>query len=53
MLENIRIEDVLFLDIETVPIASSYELLEPALKVLWDKKSKHIKTPEQSPEDVL
>jgi 3'-5' exonuclease len=53
MLDNIRIEDVLFIDIETVPIASSYELMEQAMKVLWDKKSKHIKAPEQSPEDVF
>ena len=25
MLDNIKVEDVLFLDIETVPAASSYE----------------------------
>jgi uncharacterized protein YprB with RNaseH-like and TPR domain len=53
MLDNIRIEDVLFLDIETVPIAPSYELMDQDMKVLWDKKSKHIKTAEQSPEDVF
>jgi 3'-5' exonuclease len=53
MLDNIRIEDVLFLDIETVPIAPAYGLLDQVMKVLWDKKSKHIKTPEQSAEDVF
>jgi 3'-5' exonuclease len=53
MLDNIRIEDVLFIDIETVPVAPSYELLEPAMMALWDKKSKHIKTPEQSAGDVF
>ena len=52
MLDNIRIEDVLFIDIETVPVAPSYEAMEPAGKALWDKKSKQIKTPEQNPEDV-
>ena len=29
MLDNIRVEDILFLDIETVPAAQSYDLLEP------------------------
>jgi 3'-5' exonuclease len=52
MLDNIRIEDVLFIDIETVPVASSYEELDPVMKALWDKKSKHIKTAEQTPDEV-
>jgi len=52
MLDNIRVEDILFLDIETVPLASSYELLDPVMKKLWDKKSKQLKTPEQTSEDV-
>lgn len=52
MLDNIRLEDVLFIDIETVPVAPSYEALDPALKSLWDKKSRQIKTVEQSPQDV-
>jgi 3'-5' exonuclease len=53
MLDNIKLEDVLFIDIETVPIAPSYEDLEPVMKLLWDKKSKHIKTAEQSAGDVF
>jgi 3'-5' exonuclease len=52
MLDNIRVEDILFLDIETVPIAPSYELLDPVMRILWDKKSKQLKTPEQTSEDV-
>jgi uncharacterized protein YprB with RNaseH-like and TPR domain len=52
MLDNIRIEDVLFLDIETVPIAPSLEKLDQPMKVLWDKKSKQFRLPEQSAEDV-
>ena len=52
MLDNIRIEDVLFLDIETVPAVSSFELLEPLMQTLWDKKSKQFRTPDQTAADV-
>jgi uncharacterized protein YprB with RNaseH-like and TPR domain len=48
MLDNIKVEDVLFLDIETVPQASSMTLLDPAMQVLWDKKSKLFRAPDQS-----
>jgi hypothetical protein len=52
MLDNIKVEDILFLDIETVPETSSYELLSPAMQNLWDKKSKQFRTPDQKAEDV-
>lgn len=52
MLENIRVEDVLFLDIETVPVFPSFELLDPLMKSLWEKKSKQFRTPEQTSQDV-
>jgi len=52
MLDNIKVEDVLFLDIETVPAASSYELLDPAMQTLWDKKSKQFRSPDQTAGDV-
>jgi hypothetical protein len=52
MLDNIKVEDILFLDIETVPETSSYELLSPAMRNLWDKKSKQFRTPDQKAEDV-
>ena len=48
MLDNIKAEDVLFLDIETVPATPSYDMLEKAMQLLWDKKSKQFKTPEQT-----
>lgn len=47
MLDNIRVEDVLFLDIETVPGAPSFELLEPVMQALWEKKSKLFRTTDQ------
>jgi 3'-5' exonuclease len=52
MLDNLRIEDVLFLDIETVPAVSSHELLDPVLQTLWNKKSKQFRTPEQTSAEV-
>lgn len=52
MLDTIRIEDIMFLDIETVPQAPSPDKLDPALQVLWDKKSKLFRSPEQSAEEV-
>jgi DNA polymerase elongation subunit (family B) len=52
MLDNIKTEDVLFLDIETVPEASSYELLNPVMQTLWDKKSKQFRSPDQTPNAV-
>ena len=52
MLDNIKAEDVLFLDIETVPAVASYDMLGPAMQMLWDKKSKQFKTPEQTSEEV-
>ena len=50
MLDNIRIEDIMFLDIETVPQAPSLDKLDPALQILWDKKSKLFRSPDQSAE---
>jgi len=42
MLENIPLSKVLFLDIETVPQFSDYQLLEPKFKALWDKKASNL-----------
>jgi 3'-5' exonuclease len=52
MLDNVRVEDVLFLDIETVPVSPSYNNLSPSMQVLWDKKSKQFRTDEQTSADV-
>jgi uncharacterized protein YprB with RNaseH-like and TPR domain len=52
MLENFRVEDILFLDIETVPYAPSMALLAPAMQVLWDKKSKLFRNPDQSADEA-
>jgi uncharacterized protein YprB with RNaseH-like and TPR domain len=52
MLDNVKVEDVLFLDIETVPATPSYNNLTPAMQILWDKKSKQFRNEEQTSADV-
>lgn len=52
MLTNTRVEDVIFLDIETVPESPSFELLNTSMQMLWDKKSKQFRSPEQTAADV-
>jgi len=52
MLENIKIEDVMFLDIETVPQLASFDDLDPAMQNLWEKKSKQFRTSEQTAADA-
>lgn len=42
MLENIAIENILFIDIETVPMMSHYEDLPETFKRLWDKKAEQL-----------
>jgi uncharacterized protein YprB with RNaseH-like and TPR domain len=42
MLENIPIESVLFLDIETVPMKPAYEELPENFRALWDRKAEQL-----------
>ena len=52
MLANTKPEDVLFLDIETVPAVSSYGTLNQSFQALWEKKSKQFRGDDQSAADV-
>lgn len=52
MLENISIEDILFIDIETVPQATAFDKMDLAMQNLWDKKSKLFRTPDQTPAEA-
>ncbi|NMC37239.1 MAG: 3'-5' exonuclease [Bacteroidales bacterium] len=52
MLLNVKPEDVLFIDIETVPSARSYDDLDPSIRYHWEKKSKQFRTEEQLPGEV-
>jgi hypothetical protein len=42
MLENIRLENVLFLDIETVPQWKSFTAMPDNMQALWEKKSHNL-----------
>ena len=48
MLDHINIEDILFLDIETVPLTYSYGDLNEDTRKLWDNKFRHL--PVEMPE---
>lgn len=52
MLNNVNIESILFLDIETVPMYPLYEDMSEKLRKLWDKKSAYFLNEDQSPADV-
>ena len=52
MLDNIKPEDLMFLDIETVPVSPSFDDLGPAMQALWDKKSLNFRNETQSPGEV-
>ncbi|NQX82459.1 MAG: 3'-5' exonuclease [Flavobacteriaceae bacterium] len=47
MLNDTKLGDILFLDIETVPKLESFELLNPREQELFDKKTKHIRKEEE------
>lgn len=51
MLDNIKIEDVLFLDIETVPNRSSYRDLTNYEKELWEEKKGKFKAETESKDE--
>jgi 3'-5' exonuclease len=52
MLSNIKPENILFLDIETVPSVQSFDMLDPVIRGHWGKKSKLIAGEEKSPAEV-
>jgi 3'-5' exonuclease len=53
MLEKLKIENVLFLDIETVPLEASYDNLSEKTKQLWDKKAEFLRKPESETSDSI
>jgi hypothetical protein len=53
MIDSIKNEDILFLDIETVPQYKDYSEMPAAQKVFWDKKAKKIGSEDQTPEEIF
>jgi predicted PolB exonuclease-like 3'-5' exonuclease len=52
MLREIDLNDILFLDIETVPGVKSFDSLDKKLQDLWEKKSSYFRSEEESASDV-
>jgi predicted PolB exonuclease-like 3'-5' exonuclease len=52
MMEALKLENVLFIDIETVPVAESFDSLGERMKKLWDVRSAHLRKEEEGPADV-
>jgi DNA polymerase elongation subunit (family B) len=53
MLRDIIIENVLFLDIETVPAFETYDKVPEIFRKLWDRKTETLKKePEETPESL-
>ena len=51
MIRKLNLENLLFLDIETVPETESYSELSEDKQKLWDSKSKYQRKEDYSPED--
>ena len=50
MIEKINLENILFLDIETVPEQATYSLLDDEMKQLWEGKTQYQRKDEFTPE---
>lgn len=53
MSDSIKNEDILFLDIETVPQYPSYTEMPNGLKELWDKKAQKLGETDQTAEEIF
>jgi uncharacterized protein YprB with RNaseH-like and TPR domain len=52
MLQQLNLERVLFLDIETVPQHANYKDIPERLKTLWDKKAGFLAKNEETPKEL-
>ncbi len=52
MLDQVKTENILFLDIETVPQHESFDLVNEKFQEFWEKKSAYFRNDEQSAADV-
>ena len=51
MLHKINLEDILFLDIETVPQYSDYSCVPAAEQTLWEEKTQYLRKEEYTAEE--
>ncbi len=48
MLDKVKIENILFIDIETVPAYASFEEMPPNMQRLWEHKSEYFRKAEET-----
>lgn len=53
MLDNIKINDILFLDIETVPQCPTFQDMSESFQKHWEKKSTYFRSGTETAEDVF
>lgn len=53
MLKDLRLNEILFLDIETVPVHSSFDEMSDSFKSHWEKKSAYFRKDDELPSDVF
>ena len=51
MIEKIKLENILFLDIETVPLEEDFNALDEEMKQLWEQKTQYQRRDEFTPQD--
>ncbi len=51
MIEKIRLDNILFLDIETVPLEEKYDHLDDEMKLLWETKTQYQRKDDYTPEE--
>jgi uncharacterized protein YprB with RNaseH-like and TPR domain len=51
MIEKIPLNNILFLDIETVPEVENFNVLDDEMKSLWEQKTQYQRKDEYTPED--
>ncbi len=51
MIDKIRLENILFFDIETVPECENFDTLDEEMQHLWDLKTKYQRKEDQTPEE--
>ncbi|MEO0046104.1 MAG: hypothetical protein RL705_1295 [Bacteroidota bacterium] len=51
MIEKIPLNNILFLDIETVPEENNFNALDAEMKTLWEQKTQYQRKDEYTPED--
>ncbi|WP_289053654.1 3'-5' exonuclease [Carboxylicivirga marina] len=52
MLDNVKVDDIMFLDIETVPQEATFDNVNSDMQLLWEKKSAYFRQEDESPADV-